>query len=83
MSERDDDEVVSLAGLPERDVDPWRRERIRARAKEVMRREASLASRWLSRLEWLYGKTLEPVIVFGVGTAYFIWAVQSVIDLLQ
>ena len=81
MSDANQDEM--LAQLPEHDVDRWRSERIRSRAKEVMRREASPASRILARLEWLYGRTLEPVIVFGVGTAYFIWAVQSVIELLQ
>lgn len=83
MSDQRPDPVLDeLGALPEHDVDPWRRERIRARAKAAMRREADPAARWLSRLERLYARTLEPVVVFGIGGMYLVWAVRSVVDLL-
>ena len=78
-----DQMMESLGELAERDVDAWRAERIRSRARQVMRREASSVSRWLATLERIYARTLEPAIVFGVGTAHFIWAIQSVRDLFQ
>ncbi len=75
--------MQQLAELPSGDVDVWRVERIRAGAHRVMRREADGVSRWLDRLERIYARTLEPLVVFGVGSLYVIAVIRSVIDILS
>lgn len=83
MADEQRDPVLdALGALPQRDVDPWRKERIRAKARATLRREAKPAARWLFRMERLYARTLEPAVVFGVGGMYLVWAVRSVVDLL-
>jgi hypothetical protein len=82
MSERD--EILdAVRGLPSRDVDEWRRERIRAKAHAAMEREARPLSTLLDRLERAYARTLEPAIVFGLGSAYVVWAVNQAAEILQ
>ena len=70
-----DPRLDALAALPERDVDPWRREQIRRRAQAELRRQAALARRpWLLRLERTYTRVLEPVFVASVACVYLSWA---------
>jgi hypothetical protein len=75
---------AALDALPPRDVDPWRREQIRRKARAELLRQAELARRpWLAAAGRLYTRVLEPALVAAATCAYLAWAFQTISEILS
>lgn len=77
MTAEKDELLDALAGLSVHDVDSWRSQRTRERARAILARQ----HRW-SGVGRAYSRYLEPALVGSLAMVYLAWALQKVYFLI-
>jgi hypothetical protein len=80
-----EDALASLCTeLRDHDVDAQLRERIRRRAKAVLRQEQRrIAHPLRARVSLWYHRAFEPALLIGLGASYLAWAIRGTLALLH
>ena len=77
------DPLDAFSALGPYDLDPWRTETLRIRARQRFTRGYALAERrWLRVLRQTYRGVLEPAFVAGVSLIELFWALNTVFGFL-
>jgi hypothetical protein len=81
MTDDRTDPLAALRDLPAHDVDPWRAEHIRLRARAALVRSGRSPLR--ARAAHLYRRVIEPSVVAIATATHLVWTFHAVMALYR